>query len=387
MFPRISHRLHCLTRSPSAHRCVLTAARTGACGGPLQPKKVTSAAEAVRAIESGNRVFIHSVVGAPQALIKAMSDRHTELKGLSCDSCSSNLIFPVDVEVTHIHTEGPAPYADASRSGAFRTRVMFIGKNMREAVRTGLADYVPVFLGEVPGLFRNGVLPLDVALITVSPPDRHGFCSLGASIDVSVAAVQAARTVIAQVNHHMPRTHGDGMLHVSQLDVMYECNEPLFEHAHENIVEGSAEALIGKQVAALVEDGATLQMGIGSIPDAVLAELKHHKNLGIHTEMFSDGVIPLLQSGAINNSQKTVRPGKLVSSFAMGTRDLYNFMDDNSSIDMRDVSWVNDVQVIARNRKVTAINSAIEVDLTGQVCADSIGTRVRVALFLLPLSC
>eukprot|EP00698_Gefionella_okellyi_P007387 TRINITY_DN1802_c0_g1_i6.p1 TRINITY_DN1802_c0_g1~~TRINITY_DN1802_c0_g1_i6.p1 ORF type:complete len:265 (+),score=58.31 TRINITY_DN1802_c0_g1_i6:393-1187(+) len=264
---------------------------------------------------------------------------------------------------------------------------MFIGKNMREAVRTGLADYVPVFLGEVPGLFRNGVLPLDVALITVSPPDRHGFCSLGASIDVSVAAVQAARTVIAQVNHHMPRTHGDGMLHVSQLDVMYECNEPLFEHAHENIVEGSAEALIGKQVAALVEDGATLQMGIGSIPDAVLAELKHHKNLGIHTEMFSDGVIPLLQSGAINNSQKTVRPGKLVSSFAMGTRDLYNFMDDNSSIDMRDVSWVNDVQVIARNRKVTAINSAIEVDLTGQVCADSIGTRVRVALFLLPLSC
>jgi 4-hydroxybutyrate CoA-transferase len=320
--------------------------------------KYVSARDAVQVIKSGNRVFIHSVVAAPQQLIKAMVDRADELR---------------DVEIVHIHTEGPAPYVESQYSKSFRTNAMFVGANVRAAVASGEADYIPVFLSEVPGLFRKGILPLDVALITVSPPDKHGFCSLGTSVDVSRAATQKAKMIVAQINPNMPRTHGDGLLHIDQIDLAVEVNDPLYEHAPPILTD--IEKAIGQHVADLVEDGATLQMGIGAIPDAVLAALGGHRHLGVHTEMFSDGMIPLVESGVIDNSRKRRHPGKIVSSFLMGTRKLYDFVDDNPQVLLLDVAYVNDTAVIRRNPKVTAINSAIEVDLTGQVVADSIGTR------------
>ena len=245
---------------------------------------------------------------------------------------------------------------------------------MREAVNEGVADYVPVFLSEVPSLFRKGVMPLDVALVQVSPPDRHGFCSLGVSVDVSRAAVQTAKHVIAQINPNMPRTHGDGLIHISHIDSAVVVDDPLPEFPAGELSE--QDLAIGRNVAQLVEDGATLQMGIGGIPNAVLAALGNHKNLGIHTEMFSDGAIDLIEKGVVNNERKRIHPGKVVGAFAMGTRRLYDFIDDNPQVVMLDVAYVNDTAVIRRNPKVTAINSAIEVDLTGQVGADSMGTRM-----------
>jgi len=230
-----------------------------------------------------------------------------------------------------------------------------------------------VFLSEVPALFRRRILPLDIALVQVSPPDKHGFCSLGASVDCSRAAVQTATKVVAQVNPKMPRTHGDGLVHVSRFHAMVECDEPLYE-AHPHALE-ETELAIGRHVAGLVEDGATLQMGIGAIPDAVLAALTNHRRLGIHTEMFSDGLVPLVERGIVTNEEKRVHPGKVVSGFVMGTRRVYDFIDDNPQVALLDISYVNDTSVIRKNPRVTAINSAIEVDLTGQVCADSIGTR------------
>jgi 4-hydroxybutyrate CoA-transferase len=320
--------------------------------------KYVSAEEAVSVIKSGNRVFIHSVVAAPQQLINAMVDRADELR---------------DVELVHIHTEGPAPYVKAEYSKSFRTNVMFVGSNVRAAVASGEADYIPVFLSEVPNLFRRGILPLDVAMLTVSPPDKHGFCSLGTSVDVSRAATEVAKVIVAAVNPNMPRTHGDSLIHKDKITFGVEVNDPLYEHAPP--VLSDIEKAIGKHVAGLVDNGATLQMGIGAIPDAVLASLGGHRNLGVHTEMFSDGMIPLVESGVIDNSKKRRHPGKIVSSFLMGTRRLYDFVDDNPQVQMLDVAYVNDTAVIRRNPKVTAINSAIEVDLTGQVVADSIGTR------------
>ncbi len=318
----------------------------------------TSAEEAVSVIRSGNRVFIHSVAAAPQRLIQAMTARAPELR---------------DVEIVHLHTEGPAPYAAPEMRESFRVNALFVGANVRDAINSGESSYIPVFLSETSNLFRRGILPLDVALIQVSPPDNHGFCSLGVSVDCSRAAVQAAKFVIAQVNPNMPRTHGDGVIHVDQIDAFVDCDDPLHEVPPPELSD--VERAIGKYCAELIEDGATLQMGIGAIPDAVLGALGGHQNLGIHTEMFSDGAIDLIESGVINGLHKRSHPGKVVATFVMGTRRMYDFIDDNPQVAMLDVGYTNDTAVIRRNPKVTAINSAIEVDLTGQVCADSIGTR------------
>jgi len=320
--------------------------------------KRTTPEEAVSVIRSGNRVFIHSVAAAPGKLIEAMTARAPEL---------------TDVEIVHLHTEGPAPYAAPEMAGSFRVNALFVGANVRDAIQKGDASYVPVFLSETPQLFRRKILPLDVALIQTSMPDLHGFCSLGVSVDCSRAAVQTAKRVIAQVNPNMPRTHGDSMIHVNEIDDFIEVDDPLPEVALPQL--GDVEHAIGRYCAELIEDGATLQMGIGAIPDAVLGALTNHKDLGIHTEMFSDGAVDLIESGVINGRRKRTHPGKVVATFVMGTRRVYDFIDDNPQIAMLDVAYTNDTAVIRRNPRVTAINSAIEVDLTGQVCADSIGMR------------
>lgn len=318
--------------------------------------KYVTADEAVSVIASGNRVFIHSVAAAPRLLIEAMVRRASELR---------------NVEIVHLHTEGEAPYAKPEYADSFRVNAFFVGANVRKALAEGRADYVPIFLSEVPALFRRNILPLDVALVQVSPPDKHGFCSLGVSVDVSRAAVQKARYVIAQVNPNMPRTHGDGLIHTDVFHAMIESNDQL--HLFENPPANDIELQIGQNVASLIEDGATLQMGIGAIPDAVLGALGNHKHLGIHTEMFSNGLIDLVEKGIVTGDHKRVHPGKIVAGFVMGNRKLYDFIDDNPLVAMLDIAYVNDTAVIRRNPKVTSINSAIEIDLTGQVCADSIG--------------
>lgn len=319
--------------------------------------KYTTAKEAVKLINSGDRVFVHSVAAAPQPLIDAMTARAPELK---------------DVEIIHLHTEGEAPYVRPEYSESFTTNALFVGSNVRKAVNEGSADYLPIFLSEVPGLFRKDILPIDMALVQVSPPDKHGYCSLGVSVDASRAALQSAKRAIALVNPQMPRTHGDGIFHASRFNALVRTDEPLHELT---IPEpNDVEKKIGAHVAELVEDGATLQMGIGAIPNAVLQSLGDHKNLGIHTEMFSDGVIDLVEKGVINGKNKATHPEKIVAGFVMGSRRLYDFVDDNPMISMLDIEYVNDTAVIRKNPKVTAINSAVEVDITGQVCADSIGT-------------
>ena len=320
--------------------------------------RIVSAQEALSVVKSGDRVFVHSVAAAPRRLVEALTARAPELRV---------------VEIVSLHTEGDAPYAAPELAHAFRVNALFVGANVRKAVEEGRADYLPVFLSEVPQLFRSGILPLDVALVQVSPPDRHGFCSLGVSVDVSRAAVQTARTVIAQVNPRMPRTHGDGLIHVDAIDWMVEADEPIHEVAPAPLTE--IERAIGWHCAELVDDGATLQLGIGAIPQATLAALGDHHRLGIHTEMLSDGVVDLVERGVVTGEAKRVHPGKIVAGFAIGTRRLYDFLDDNPAVAMLDMAYVNDTEVIRRNPRVTAINSAIEVDLTGQVCADSIGDR------------
>ena len=320
--------------------------------------RIVSPEKAVGVVRSGDRVYIHSAAAAPQRLVGALSARGDELRG---------------VEITHLHTEGPAPYADPALAEAFHTTSLFVGANVRDAVARGQADYVPVFLSEVPNLFSSGAMPLDVALIQVSPPDRHGYCSLGVSVEATRAAVHAARTVVAQINPQMPRTHGDGLLHISNIDLGVQVDAPIAEVQPVPLTD--AARAIGRHCADLIEDGATLQMGIGAIPDAVLGALGQHRNLGIHTEMFSDGALPLIAKGIINGEAKRTHPGKIVASFVLGTRALYDFVDDNPLVALLDVAYVNDTAVIRRNPRVTAINSAVEVDLTGQVCADSIGTR------------
>jgi acyl-CoA hydrolase len=317
-----------------------------------------SAAEAVATIRSGQRVFVQGVAAAPHVLLDALVARAGELE---------------HVEIVHLHTEGPARYAAREYAKSFRVNALFVGENLRQAVEEGRADHTPIFLSEIPHLFRSGAMPLDVALVQVSPPDRHGFCSLGTSVDVARAAVESAKHVIAQVNRHMPRTHGDGLIHVSAFDVMVEHDAPLPEHRPTEC--GPVEKAIGARVAELVEDGSTLQMGIGAVPDAVLAALVGHRRLGVHTEMFSDGLVDLIERGVVTNTAKAVHPGKTVAGFVMGSRRLYDFVDDNPSVVLLDAQYVNDPDVIRRNPRVVAINSAIEIDLTGQVCADSVGTR------------
>ena len=318
-----------------------------------------SAADAVASVRSGNRIFIHGVAAAPHVLINALVDRASELR---------------DVEIVHLHTEGPAPYSKLEFADSFRVNAFFVGSNVREAVNSGRGDYIPVFLSEIPALFLKGVLPLDVALIHVSPPDSHGFCSLGVSVDIARAAADTAKRVIAQVNPRMPRTIGDALLHVDDIDVSVDVDVPLPEVNPPQLSD--VDRAIGRHVAELIDDGATLQMGIGSIPNAVLASLGSHQDLGVHTEMFSDGLIELVEKGIVNGRNKVKHPGKIVAGFVMGTQRLYDFVHDNPQVLMLDIAYVNDSAVIRRNPKVTAINSAIEVDLTGQVCADSIGTRL-----------
>lgn len=320
---------------------------------------VTKAEEALKIVGSGENVFIHSVAAAPQHLINALTARAHELHS---------------VKIYHLHTEGEAPYSAPEYKDNFIINSMFIGKNVRKAIQEGRGSYIPIFLSETPKLFRSNTIPLNVALVTVSPPDRHGFCSLGISVDCSLAAVQSAKYVIAQVNKHMPRTHGDGLIHIRNIDKLVEHDEPIHETELHELTEVELE--IGRIIAEMIEDGSTLQMGIGSIPNAVLASLKNHRNIGIHTEMFSDGVIPLVENGVITNKNKVVNPGKIVATFVMGTKKLYNFIDDNPLVEMLDVAYVNSTHVIKQNPKVIAINSAVEVDITGQVCADSIGRNI-----------
>lgn len=320
--------------------------------------KWVSADEAVSVIQSHQRVYLHSVAAVPEILIHALVARHHELK---------------NVEIVSLHTEGNAEYIKPEYEKSFRLNALFVGANVRSAVQEGRADYLPVFLSEVPNLFRKKILPLDVALIQVSPPDKHGFCTLGVSVDASKAAAQSASVVIAQVNKQMPRTHGDGLIHVNDIHYLVEVDTPI----HESIppVPTEVEMKIGMNCASLIENGSCLQMGIGAIPNAVLNSLQHHQHLGIHTEMFSDGVMSLVEKGVIDGKMKRIHPGKIVSGFVMGTKKLYDFIDDNPQVVLLDIAYVNDTAVIRRNPKVVAINSAIEVDLTGQICADSIGTK------------
>ncbi len=322
--------------------------------------RVTTAAEAARSIRSGDRVWIHPGCNTPVKLIDAMVARAPELE---------------DVEVVHILTLGPAPYAEPGMERHFRHRALFVGGNVRRAVNEGRADFVPIHLHEVPHLVTSGRLPIDVALIHISPPDEHGFCSYGVGVDATKAAVEQARTVIALVNQRMPRALGDSFVHVSKLTHVVEVDEPVLEHAMAPEISPVARK-IGENIASLIEDGATLQMGIGEIPDAVLLFLEDKKHLGVHTEMFSDGLVDLFEMGVVTNERKTLHRGKIVASFVIGTRKAFDFVDNNPFMEFHPNHYVNDPFVVAQNDAMVAINSAIAVDLTGQVCADSIGTMI-----------
>lgn len=318
-----------------------------------------SAEEAVKVIQSNSRVYIQAAAAAPSLLVKALSRRGSELR---------------NVEICHLHTEGDAPYANPALSYAFHVNSFFIGKNVRHTLAAGNGSYTPVFLSELPNLFRKGAIVLDTVLIHVSPPDIHGYCSLGVSIEATLAAIRHSKTVIAQVNPQMPRTFGDGIIHVSEIDYLVEVDVPIFRHEQEKVSE--TENKIGQYIASLIDDKSTLQMGIGSIPNAALANLTTHKDLGLHTEMFSDGVIGLIENGIINCRHKGTNKGRALATFLIGSQRLYDFVNDNPFIEMRESSYVNDTAVIRQNPKMVAVNSAIEVDLTGQVCADSIGAKM-----------
>jgi len=317
-----------------------------------------SADEALTFILPGSRIFIHGSAATPICLIEAMQRRHDSLH---------------DIELVSITTLGDVNFDKPEYRKSFFFNSLFVSAATRNVANSEDGDYVPVFLSQIPLLFRRNILPIDVALIHVSPPDIHGYCSLGTSVDIARAAVDTAKHVIAQVNPLMPRTHGDSFIHISKINSMVWHQADLPEVDYSFAVNEVVEK-IGFNVASMIEDGATLQLGIGSIPDQVLKNLSNHKNLGIHTEMFSDGIIPLIQTGVINNAQKAINTGRSVTAFITGTRKLYDFVDDNPGIRVMDISYVNDTSIIRKNPKVTAINSAIEIDLTGQICSDSIGT-------------
>ena len=319
--------------------------------------KLVTAAEAVKRIRPGDRVFFGSACGEPQALMRAM----TEAGGMLSDT-----------EIVQVLTLGLAPYAQPKYASSFRANAFFIGDSLRQAVNEARADYTPIFLSKLPALFRTRRVPVDVAMVMVSPPDEHGFCSLGVSVDITKAAAESAKIVIAQANRHMPRTHGDCFLHVSQIAGLVEHDEPLLEWPVVGEPDESTQK-IAQNIARLVPDGATMQLGIGRMPDAVLALLQEKNDLGIHTEMFSDGVMRLAKAGVISGRRKSWHPGKIVGSFVAGTRDLFEWVDDNPQIEMHPSEYTNDPMVIARHDNMIAINSAIEVDLTGQIVADSIG--------------
>ena len=321
--------------------------------------KLMSAEEAVKVIKSNDRVYIQAAAAAPQELIFEMTKRHSELK---------------NVEVCHLHTEGEAPYANIEFKESFHVNSFFIGANVRHTIKAGNGSYTPIFLSEVPLLFKRNVLPVDVALIHVSSPDRHGYCSLGVSVEAILAVIENAKHVIAQVNPQMPRVHGEGIIHISEINTLVEVDAPIFEHHMP--VSTEIENKIGDFVANLIEDKSTLQMGIGNIPNAVLSRLGNHKDLGLHTEMFSDGVIDLIKKDVINGNYKEINPGRALSTFLIGSKKLYDFVDDNPFVELRGADYVNNVANIKLNPRMVAINSAIEVDVSGQICADSIGTRM-----------
>ena len=320
--------------------------------------KYKTGEEAVKIVKPGDRVFIHGGAATPTYLLDKLAERASELWNL---------------ELVSISMQGKASVMDPKYKASFRMNSLFVSENVRHAVNEGRADYVPIFLSEIPILFRKNILPIDVALVQVSPPDKHGYCSLGVSVDVASTAVKTAKHVIAQVNPRMPRTMGDGIVHQDEFDVMVSMEQELPEIVRSGVQDEIA-ARIGNYCAELVDDGATIQTGIGAIPDAVLNSLTNHKGLGLHTEMFSDGIIPLIEKGVITNQYKKKYRNKVVTSFILGSRKLYDFVDDNPSVMFLNVDYVNDTSVIRTNPKVTAINSAIEVDITGQVCSDSIGT-------------
>ena len=321
--------------------------------------RVVSAAEAVAGIRSGDQIYLQCAAATPEVLLAALVARAPELH---------------DVSVVHLHIEGPAPHLAPEMEGHFRHRALFVGPNARAAVNEGRADYVPVFLSDVPRLFRRGLLPLDAVFLNVTPPDRHGFCSLGTSVEAVPAAMSAARTVIVQLNPALPRTLGESFIHVSAIDLAVEVNEPPHELKVPQI--GDTERRIGQFVAELVPDGATLQLGIGAIPAAVGAALGGKHDLGIHTEMFTDPVVDLVEAGVVTGARKERNRGKIVCAFMMGSRRLYEFVNDNPMVEMRPVDFTNDTAVIRTFSHMVAVNSAIEVDLTGQVVADSIGHRM-----------
>jgi acyl-CoA hydrolase len=318
--------------------------------------KYISGEEAIAAIKPGHRVFIHGGAATPHYMLRKLAERAGEL---------------YNVEIVSISMQGDSVIAEEKYKNSFRINSLFVSENIRAAVNDGRGDYVPIFLSEIPILFKRNILPLDVAIVQVSPPDKHGYCSLGVSVDIAATAVKVARHVIAQINPRMPRTLGDGIIHIKEFDSLVIAEQELPEIACNTNDDISLR--IGNFCAELVEDGATLQMGIGSIPDAVLSCLSNHKELGVHTEMFSDGIIPLIEKGVITNQHKKKYRNKTVTSFLLGSRKLYDFVDDNPSVVALNIDYVNDTAIIRTNPKVTAINSAIEVDITGQVCSDSIG--------------
>jgi 4-hydroxybutyrate CoA-transferase len=320
--------------------------------------RCTTAGRALEAVQSGARVWIQSGCGTPSVLVQALVASAPRVR---------------DVEIVHMMTLGSADYTKSEYQGHFRHRGLFLGANVREAVAAGRADYTPIFLSEIEGLFTSGALPLDVVLMQVSPPDEHGFVSLGTTVDCTLTATRCAPVVIAEVNDQMPRTHGDTFIHVSRISAIVETSHPLLELPTESFTP--LHLRVAEHVASLIPDGATLQTGIGGIPEAVLACLGDKRDLGIHTEMFSDGVIELIESGAINGERKSLHRGKAVAAFVLGTRRLFDFIHENPICEFRSISYTNDPFVVAQNDGMVAINSALQVDLTGQVCADSIGTR------------
>ncbi len=320
-------------------------------------RKTVKPAEAVQCIQSGMRVYIHPGCAEPETLVEALVARAPFVK---------------NVEILHLMTTGRADYIAPEVEGHFRHNALFIGGNVRQAVNEGRADYTPVFLSQVEELFESGQMPIDVALIQVSPPDAHGFCSFGVGVDATLTAARFAKFVVAQVNDQMPRTFGDCFLHIQDIDAVVEVSRPLCELKPIQITE--VHHAIGKHVARLIEDGATLQLGIGGIPDAVLLELTHHQDLGVQTEMLSDSVIPLIESGVLNGNRKSIHRGKIILSFVLGTKELFDYVNNNPMFEFHPNRYTNDPWVIAQNDKMVAVNSALQIDITGQVCADSIGT-------------
>jgi 4-hydroxybutyrate CoA-transferase len=321
-------------------------------------EKLRTPDEALRCVQSGMRVYIQPGCAEPESLVEALMRRGPYVQ---------------DVELVHMMTMGAAPYVAPEMAGHFRHNAMFIGGNVREAINEGRADYTPIYLSEIEELFESGIMPIDVALLTLSPPDSHGFCSFGVGVDTSLTAAKCARFVVAQINDQMPRTYGDSFIHVTDINAIVNSSRPLCEMKQPQITD--MHRAIARNVAALIEDGAVLQTGIGGIPDAVLPFLMDRKDLAIHSELVSNGVIPLIEAGVITGARKNFKPRKIILGFAIGTKQLFDFVDNNPIFEFHPTAYTNDPGLIARNDNMVAINSALQIDLTGQVCSDSIGSQ------------